>query len=68
MVIITVITNLVIYCFQRRYLEKFGYLATGRPEVGNLVHEDAAEFYEDEEKIAIKTLQVLVIPLTLFLS
>ncbi|XP_063536564.1 matrix metalloproteinase-2 [Cydia strobilella] len=43
--------------FVTDYLQKFGYLQTGRPEVQNLVSGAAAEYYEDDFRIAIKTLQ-----------
>lgn len=46
------------YKFQRNYLEQFGYLKKGQPEVGNLLMGDVSHFYEDEFRIAIKTLQV----------
>ncbi|CAH4028451.1 unnamed protein product [Pieris brassicae] len=42
---------------QRSYLEQFGYLKKGQPEVGNLLMGDVSHSYEDEFRIAIKTLQ-----------
>lgn len=57
---------------QRGYLARFGYLTQGQPEVGNLLHGDSAQAqaYEDEFRIAIKTLQVRLINylLTIYLS
>ncbi|XP_047991445.1 uncharacterized protein LOC125230352 [Leguminivora glycinivorella] len=44
--------------FVTDYLQKFGYLQAGRPEVQNLVSGVDAEYYEDDFRIAIKTLQV----------
>ncbi|CAG4987154.1 unnamed protein product, partial [Parnassius apollo] len=41
----------------RSYLETFGYLKKGQPEVGNLLMGDVAQSYEDEFRIAVKTLQ-----------
>ncbi|XP_038210086.1 matrix metalloproteinase-2-like [Zerene cesonia] len=41
----------------RSYLEQFGYLKKGQPEVGNLLMGDVSHSYEDEFRIAIKTLQ-----------
>ncbi|XP_041979195.1 matrix metalloproteinase-2-like [Aricia agestis] len=41
----------------RSYLETFGYLKKGNPEVGNLLMGDVAHSYEDDFRIAIKTLQ-----------
>lgn len=46
--------------FQRGYLETFGYLKKGRPEVGNLQLMTHEHEYEDELRIAIKTLQVSI--------
>uniref|UniRef100_A0A2A4IWM9 Peptidoglycan binding-like domain-containing protein n=1 Tax=Heliothis virescens TaxID=7102 RepID=A0A2A4IWM9_HELVI len=43
--------------FQRSYLETFGYLKKGRPEVGNLQLMGNEQEYEDDFRIAIKTLQ-----------
>lgn len=41
----------------RSYLETFGYLKKGRPEVGNLQLMGNEQEYEDDFRIAIKTLQ-----------
>ncbi|CAH2096080.1 unnamed protein product [Euphydryas editha] len=41
----------------RTYLETFGYLRKGHPEVGNLLMGDVSHSYEDDFRIAIKTLQ-----------
>ncbi|KAH9629451.1 hypothetical protein HF086_015781 [Spodoptera exigua] len=42
---------------ERSYLETFGYLKKGRPEVGNLQLMNNEHEYEDDYRIAIKTLQ-----------
>lgn len=47
-------------CFQRNYLQQFGYLKKGQPEIGNLLLGDDAN-YEDDFRIAIKTLQVFIL-------
>lgn len=49
----TVITNKSV----RNYLETFGYLDKGRPEVENLVSGNVEQEKEDDFRIAIKTLQ-----------
>ncbi|KPI95612.1 Matrix metalloproteinase-16 [Papilio xuthus] len=41
----------------RSYLENFGYLKKGQPEMANLLLGDVAQSYEDDFRIAIKTLQ-----------
>ncbi|XP_028041284.1 uncharacterized protein LOC114251269, partial [Bombyx mandarina] len=41
----------------RGYLETFGYLSKSRPEVGNLIMDGNEQSYEDDFRIAIKTLQ-----------
>ncbi|XP_049873115.1 matrix metalloproteinase-14-like [Pectinophora gossypiella] len=41
----------------RSYLENFGYLRKDRPEVANLLMENATQYYEDDFRIAVKTLQ-----------
>ncbi|KPJ08540.1 Matrix metalloproteinase-16 [Papilio machaon] len=43
--------------FDRSYLENFGYLKKGQPEMANLLLGDVAQSYEDDFRIAIKTLQ-----------
>ncbi|CAB3220699.1 unnamed protein product [Arctia plantaginis] len=41
----------------RNYLEQFGYLKKGSPEVGNLQLGDSTQDYEDDFRLAVKTLQ-----------
>lgn len=48
-------------CFQRNYLEQFGYLKKGQLEVGNLLLGNESQNYEDDFRIAIKTLQVCIL-------
>ncbi|GBP77743.1 Matrix metalloproteinase-16 [Eumeta japonica] len=52
-----IIVVLVSWCHGKHYLEKFGYLKVGRPEMANLVHGDSVQELEDDFRIAIKTLQ-----------
>lgn len=58
---IILVFTIYTFVFQRSYLQNFGYLKKGQPEMANLLMGDVAQSYEDDFRIAIKTLQVGVV-------